>query len=157
MGTPQSCARERRTSCLRLSLGMSRTVVSQPGHSLLQNSIPDEEGLVCVQSKRKKINWTPNAWLYSTSHQTGFSTSEAFSMPKVQQDWISHTCPFLGLDIPHLKEFQHRECQCNHCSIGTVCDHLQSCTQHAGATMGAHVHILTDLPAAALHQGRMQN
>jgi hypothetical protein len=67
--------------------------------------MPEEEELACVHSKRKKINWTPNAWLYSTSHQTGLSTSEAFSMPKVQQDCISHNCQFLGLDIPHWKEF----------------------------------------------------
>jgi hypothetical protein len=37
-----------------------------------------------LTGKCKKINWTPNAWLNSISHHTGFSTSEASSMLKVQ-------------------------------------------------------------------------
>jgi hypothetical protein len=75
-----------------------------------------------LTGKCKKINWTPNAWLNSISHHTGFSTSEAFNMPKVQQDWISHNCQFLGLDIPHLKEFQHHECPCKRFAIDTLSD-----------------------------------
>ena len=65
-------------------------------------------------------------------------------MPKVQQDWISHNCQFLRLYIPHLKE--HHECPCKRFAIGTLGVHRHSCTQHAGATMGAHrEHILTAL------------
>jgi hypothetical protein len=74
-------------------------------------------------------------------------------MPKVQQDWISHNCQFLGLDIPHLKEFQHHECTCKRFTIDTLGDHLHSCTQHAFDTMGAHPHC----PAWALHQGGIHN
>jgi hypothetical protein len=92
--------------------------------------MPEEEDLACVHSKRKKINWTPNAWLNSTSHHTGFSTSEAFNMPKVQQDWISHYCRFLGLDIPHLKEFQHHECPCKRFAIDILGDLRPICTQN---------------------------
>ena len=33
--------------------------------------VADDEELECAPSKRKTINWTPNAW-----HHTGFSTSE---------------------------------------------------------------------------------
>ena len=34
----------------------------------------DEEELDCASSKRKTITWTPNAWLKSLGHHTGFST-----------------------------------------------------------------------------------
>ena len=79
--------------------------------------MPNGEELVCTHSQRKKINWTPNAWLNSTSHPTGFSTSKDFNTPKVQKDWISHNCQFLGLDIPHLKGLQPFECPCKRFAI----------------------------------------
>jgi hypothetical protein len=59
-------------------LDRSEKVVSQTGHWLLQNSMPDEEAIVCVQSKRKKINWTPIEWLHSTGHHKGFWTLESW-------------------------------------------------------------------------------
>jgi hypothetical protein len=35
---------------------ISRTVIGQSGHSLLQDSMPDDEELECVASKRKVLN-----------------------------------------------------------------------------------------------------
>ena len=66
----------------RMSEG--RTVEGRPGHSRLQDSMPDKEALVCEPPKRKKINWTPNACLNSTSHRTllnirGLQKDEDFS------------------------------------------------------------------------------
>ena len=49
----------------------------------------------------------------------------------------------LGLPIPHLRQFQHHACTCERFAIDEYGDHLHSCTQHAGATTGAHEHILT--------------
>jgi len=122
---------------------ISRTVVGQPGHSLLQASMPDDEELQCAPSKLKFLNWTPLAFLNSLGHTTGFSTSKAFNKEKVTQDWISWNCQQLGLPIPHLRQFKHHECTCEHFAIDEYGDHLHSCTQHAGATTGAHEHILT--------------
>ena len=68
---------------------ISRTVEGQPGHSLLQASMPDDEELQCAPSKLKFLNWTPLAFLNSLGHTTGFSTSKAFNKEKVTQDWIS--------------------------------------------------------------------
>jgi hypothetical protein len=66
---------------------ISRTVRGQPGHSLLQDSMPDDEELDCVASKRKVLNWTPLAWLNSIGHHTGsVSTSVDFNKEKVMQD-----------------------------------------------------------------------
>ena len=62
---------------------ISRTVEGQPGHSLLQASMPDDEELECALSKRKFLNWTPLAFLNSLGHTTGFSTSKAFNKEKV--------------------------------------------------------------------------
>jgi len=59
------------------------------------------------------------------------------------QDWISWNCQQLGLPIPHLLQFQHHACTCERFAIDEYGDHLHSCTQHAGATTGAHEHILT--------------
>ena len=117
---------------------ISRTIEGQPGHSRLQDSMPDEEELDCAPSKRIKLNWTPMAWLNSTSHPTGFSTSEAFNKEKVIQGWTSSHCQTLGLKIPHLTELKHHECTCKRFAIDAFGDHLHSCTQHAGAAMGAH-------------------
>jgi hypothetical protein len=68
---------------------ISRTVIGQPGHSLLQDSMPDDEDFDCAPSKRKALNWTPFAWLNSLEHRTGFSTSEDFNKERVLQDWTS--------------------------------------------------------------------
>ena len=122
-----------------------RTVVGQQGHSLLQASMPDDEELECAPSKRKFLHWTPLVFLNSLGHTTGFSTSKAFNKEKVTQDWISWNCQQLGLPIPHLLEFKDHACTCDHIAIDENGDHLHSCTQHAGATTGAHEHILTDV------------
>jgi hypothetical protein len=105
--------------------------------------MPDDEELQCAPSKLKFLNWTPLAFLNSLGHTTGFSTSKAFNKEKVTQDWISWNCQQLGLPIPHLRQFKHHECTCEHFAIDEYGDHLHSCTQHAGATTGAHEHILT--------------
>jgi hypothetical protein len=104
--------------------------------------MPREEELdYCAPFKRKTITWTPKARLNSLGHPTGFSTSEDFNKAKVIQDWISINCQSLGL--PHLAKFKHHESPCKRFAIDG--DHLHSCTQHVGATMGAHGHILTAL------------
>jgi hypothetical protein len=105
--------------------------------------MPDDEELDCAQSKRKCLSWTPLAFLNSLGHTTGFSTSKAFNKEKVKQDWISWNCQQLGLPIPHLRQFQHHACTCGRFAIDEYGDHLHTCTQHAGATTGAHEHILT--------------
>ena len=124
---------------------ISWTLEGQPGHSRLQASMPDEEELDCAPHKRKTITWTPNAFQSSLGHDTGFSTSEGFNKVKVHQDWTSYHCQYLRLTIPHLAEFKHHECPCKRFAIDDFGDHLHTCTQHAGATSGAHKHILTAL------------
>ena len=88
---------------------------------------------------------TPNAFLSFLGHDTVFSTSEDFNKEKVHQDWASYHCQYLGLTIPHLAEFKHHECPWKRFAIDDFGDHLHTCTQHAGATSGAHEHILTAL------------
>ena len=105
--------------------------------------MPDDEELECAPSKRKFLHWTPLVFLNSLGHTTGFSTSKAFNKEKVIQDWISWNCQQLGLPIPHLLQFKDHACTCDRFAIDEYGDHLHSCTQHAGATTGAHEHILT--------------
>jgi hypothetical protein len=107
--------------------------------------MPDEEELDCAPHKRKTITWTPNAFLSSLGHDMGFSTSEGFNKEKVHQDWTSYNCQYLGVPIPHLAKFKHHECPCKRFAIDVFGDHLHTCTQHAGATSGAHEHILNAL------------
>ena len=124
-----------------------RTVVGQQGHSLLQNSMPDEEERDCAPNKHKTITWTPNAFLNFLGHDRGFSITEGFNREKVQQYWVTYNCQHLGLPIPHLCKFQHHACPCKRFAIDAFGDHLHTCSQHAGATTGtgAHEHILTAL------------
>jgi hypothetical protein len=67
---------------------ISRTLEGQPGHSRLKATMPDEEELDCAPHNRKTITWTPNAFLSSLGHDTGFFTSEGFNKEKVHQDWV---------------------------------------------------------------------
>ena len=103
---------------------ISRTVIGQPGHSLLQDSMPDDEELDCAPSKRKTLNWAPFACLNSLGHRMGFSTSKDFNKEKVLQDWTSVHCQQLGLPIPHLYEFIHQECPCIRFALDVFGDHL---------------------------------
>jgi hypothetical protein len=66
-----------------------------------------------------------------------------FNKAKVLQDWTAWNCQQLGLPIPHLKTFSLHACTCRRFAIDEFGDHLHCCTQHAGATTGAHEHILT--------------
>jgi hypothetical protein len=66
-----------------------------------------------------------------------------FNKAKVMQDWTAWNCQQLGLPIPHLITFRHDACTCKHFAIDELGDHLHCCTQHAGATTGAHEQILT--------------
>jgi hypothetical protein len=101
---------------------ISRTVIGQPGHSLLRDSMPDDEELDCAPSKRKTLNWTPFAWFNSLGLRAGFSISEE---EKVLQDWTSFHCQQLGLPIPLLYEFTHHECPCKRFAIDVFGDHLR--------------------------------
>ncbi len=122
---------------------ISRTVVGQQVHSLLQASMPDDEELECAHSKRKLLHWTPLVFLNSLGHSTGFSTTKAYKNENEIEDWISWNCQQLGLSILHLLEFQDHACTCDRFAIHEYGDHLHSCTQNAGATTGAHEQILT--------------
>jgi hypothetical protein len=101
---------------------MSRTVIGQPGHSILQDSMLDDE-------------------------------EQDFNKEKVLRDWTSFHCQQLGMPIPQLGAFQHHECTCKRFAIDVFGDHLHSCTQHAGATMGAHEHILTVVQTIFIQAG----
>ena len=133
-------------------LCISRTVVGQQGHSLLQASMPDDEELECAPSKRKLLHWTPLAFLNSLGHSTGFSTSKACNKEKVIQDWISWNCQQLGLPIPHLLQFKDHACTCDRFAIDEYGDHLHSCTQHDRSTR-AHPHGC----AMAIQPGGLRN
>jgi hypothetical protein len=62
-------------------------------------------------------------------------------------------CQQLGLPIPHLLEFTHHACTCDRFAIDEYGDHLHSCTQHTGATTGAHEHILTAVQRLFIQAG----
>jgi hypothetical protein len=144
LGPPNSqCAALHQRHASQTTVCISRTVVGQHGHSLLQNSMPDEEECDCAPNKRKTITWTPNAFLNFLDHDRGFSITEGFNKEKVQQDWVTYNCQHLGLPIQHLCKFQHHACK--RFAIDDFGDHLHTCSQHAGATTGAHEHILTAL------------
>jgi hypothetical protein len=76
-----------------------------------------------------------------------------FNKEKVLRDWTSFHCQQLGMPIPQLGAFQHHECTCKRFAIDVFGDHLHSCTQHAGATMGAHEHILTVVQTIFIQAG----
>jgi len=50
--------------------------------------MPDDEEIECAPSKRKFLNWTPLAFLNSSGHTTGFSTSKAFNKENSGLDFL---------------------------------------------------------------------
>ena len=107
--------------------------------------MPDEEDRDCAPDKRKKITWTPNAFLNSLGHDRGFSIGAGFNGEKVQRGWVTYCCQHMGLPIPHLSKLQHHSCTCQRFAIDEFGDHLHICSQHAVATTGAHEHMLTSM------------
>ena len=90
IGAPNPrCAALHQRHASQKTVCISRTVVGQHGHSLLQNSMPDEEERDCAPNKRKTITWTPDAFLNSLGHDWGFSINEGFTKEKVQQDLVT--------------------------------------------------------------------
>jgi len=86
---------------------ISRTVEGQPGHSLLQASMPDDEELECAPSKRKFLNWTPRVPQLFRAHHG------LLHIQSIQQGEGDSGLDFfqqLGLPIPHLLQFQHHTC-----------------------------------------------
>jgi hypothetical protein len=58
-----------------------QTLEGQPGHLRLQASMFDEEELDCAPHNRKTTTWTPNAFLSSLGHDTGFWHGHHQSIP----------------------------------------------------------------------------
>jgi hypothetical protein len=67
---------------------ISRTVVGQQGHSLLQASMPDDEERECAPSKRKFLHWTPRVSQLFRAHHgllnvQSFQQGESDSGPDI--------------------------------------------------------------------------
>ena len=83
-----------------------------------------EEELDCAPSKRKTLNWTPFAWLNSSGHRTGFSTTEDFNKPRRKCFRTGHPSTDNNWDCPSLGAFQHHECTSKRFAIDVFGDHL---------------------------------
>ena len=94
-----------------------------------------------IQAQISQLDPPRVSQLFRAHH--GLLHVQSNNKEKVIQDWTSWNCQQLGLPIPHLLQFQHHACTCARFAIDEYGDHLHSCTQHAGATTGAHEHILT--------------
>ena len=147
MRSPASAPPSQKTVCI------SRTVVGQQGHSLLQNSTPDEEERDCAPNKRKTITWTPDAFLNSLGHDWGFSINEGFTKEKVQQDLVTYNGQHLGpapqkAPTPRMpmQNLRYRRLR------GPPPHLLATCRSHDGGTR-AHTHST----AEDIHQGGLQN
>ena len=135
---------------------ISRTQEGDSGHSILQQDMPDDEEYDCEPNKRRKLRYSPSAWL-SCFHLYG-------SWPVAQRKsaWTSWFCQYLGLQIPQLMLLARRQeadrpsqhgdqpppplvCPCNKHVIDTYCDHIHTCRQHTGSRKDAHETILDAL------------
>ena len=86
---------------------ISRTVEGQPGHSLLQASMPDDEEIECaLQAQISQLDPPRIPQLFRAHHGL-------LHIQSIQQGEGDSGLDFfqqLGLPIPHLLQFQHHTC-----------------------------------------------
>ena len=150
------CAEMERMHWSQSVNAISRTDVADEGHSILQQDMPDDEEYECEPNKRRKLRYSPSAWL-SCFHLHG-------SWPVAQRKsaWTSWFCQYLGVPIPQLLLLARRQeadrpsqssdqpppplvCPCHQHVIDTYGDHIHTCRQHTGSTKDARETILDAL------------
>ena len=123
------------------------------GHSILQKDMPDDEDYHCEPKKRRKLRYSPSAWL------TCFNLTSSWPVAQCQSAWTLWFCQYLGVQIPQLLQFGRRQdadrprqrddqppsrlvCPCHRHVIDSHGDHIHTCRQHTGSTKDAHETIL---------------
>jgi len=146
--------RLRRTQVLD---AISRTEEGDMGHSILQKDMPDDEDYHCEPNKRRKLRYSPSAWL------SCFHLTRSWPVAQRKSAWTSWFCQYLGVPIPQLQQLAGRQnadrpgqhgdvpppplvCPCcNRHGIDPHGDHIHTCKKHTGSTKDAHETILDAL------------
>ena len=75
---------------------LSRTEEGDDGHSILQKDMPDDEEYDCEPNKRRKLRYSPSAWLLC------FHLHRSWPVAQRKSAWTSWFCQYLGVQIPQL-------------------------------------------------------
>ena len=81
---------------------ITRTDEGDMGHSLLQKDMPDDEDYHCEPNKRRKLRYSPSAWLSS------FHLTSSWPVAQRQTAWTSWFCQYLGVPKPQLLQLARR-------------------------------------------------
>ena len=115
----------------------SRVPEDAPGHSILQDNMPDDEDVHCEEARKKKLTHCPAA------HPSCLFLGKARKSVR-NTDWQSWFCQFLGEPIPALRTIseEQRVCACGRHVIDGYGDHVHTCKKHTGSTKAAHETVL---------------
>ena len=114
-------------------IATSRKEEGEPGHSILQHNMPDEQDPDCPQDKQRTLK-----------HTGGAHTSCLTHAPVKKEEWEAWFCQFLGEPIPALEKLwrEKRVCACGRHIIDVFGDHVHACKKHTGSRKAAHETIL---------------
>ena len=87
------CQHLRTLHCTHTCIANSHTEEGEPGHSILQHDMPDEEEPDCPEDKQRKLKHAGAAHMSCFAHA-----------PVKKEEWEAWFCPFLGEPIPALEK-----------------------------------------------------
>ena len=127
------CQHLRTLHCTHTCIATSRKEEGEPGHSILQHDMPDEEEPDCPEDKQRKLKHAGASFVSCFAHA-----------PVNTKEWEAWFCQFLGEPIPALEKLwrEQRVCACGRHIIDAFGDHVHACKKHTGSRKAAHETIL---------------
>ena len=125
-------------------IATSSTDDGEPGHSILQHDMPDQEDPDCPEAKKRRLKHAGAAHMSCLAHE-----------PVKKEEWEAWFCQFLGEPIPALEKLARARsvCACGRHIIDAYGDHVHACKQHTGSRKAAHETILDAIEAICRKAG----
>ncbi len=119
------CQHLRMLHCTHTCIATSRKEEGEPGHSILQHDMPDEEEPDCPEDKQRKLKHAGASFLSCFAHA-----------PVNTEEWEGWFCQFLGEPIPALEKLW-REKHASAPAAATSSTHSATTSMPARSTQAA--------------------
>jgi hypothetical protein len=124
-------------------IATSRKEEGEPGNSILQHDMPDEEAPDCPEDKQRKLKHAGAAHMSCLAHA-----------PVKTEEWAACFCQFIGEPIPALEKLwrEKRVCACGRHVIdafgGVAATSMPARSTHAAAKQPARPSSMPSKPSA---------
>jgi len=125
-------------------IAISSTDDGEPGHSILQHDMPDQEDPDCPEAEKRRLKHAGAARMSCLAHK-----------PVKKEEWEAWFCQFLGELVPVLEKIARVKsvCACGRHLIDAYGNHGHPCKQHTGSLKTAHQTILDAIEAICRQAG----